>query len=164
MKKIQLTRGKASLVDDSDFSILIRRKWRAKFRHGIWYAASSQYNPATKKQTDIQMHRLILNVAKGTRVDHRDGDGLNNQRLNLRCATVGQNRMNAVKRAKASSKYKGVHWNTEEGKWYAIIRKDRKRKWLGGFASEIDAAKAYDDAAAQMFGEFAKLNFPVVAT
>lgn len=108
------------------------------------------------------MHRLILNAPKGIKVDHQDGDGLNNQRRNIRLATNAQNSMNQKPRVKTSSKYKGVSLDKRHGTWKSQIGKNGAIIWLGQFRSEVEAAKAYDRAAREMFGEFACLNFNVV--
>jgi len=92
-------------------------------------------------------------------VDHKNNNGLDNQRDNLRPATYSTNQFNQTKRANRSSQYKGVYLHKSRGKWMARIRKMYKETFLGYFDNEIDAAKAYDVAAKQMFGEYAKLNF-----
>ena len=104
------------------------------------------------------MHRLVLNAEPGTLIDHKDGDGLNNCKSNLRWATCGQNLQNAFKRANCSSKYKGVRWNASANKWDARIQIDNSPIYLGLFSDEIEAAKAYNDAAIRYFGEFARAN------
>jgi hypothetical protein len=105
----------------------------------------------------LQLHRLILpGVPK---IDHRDGDGLNCQRYNLREATEQQNQANRGKPAGShSSRFKGVHW--DRGRWVAKIKVSRRQRHLGRFTDEAEAALAYDRAARAEFGEFAWLNFP----
>jgi hypothetical protein len=101
---------------------------------------------------------------KGRVVDHRNNDGLDNRRANLRPATQSQNMINRPKKPNTASKYRGVRWDKSRNLWYSEIHfryKGRRiRKFLGRFKNEIDAAKAYDEAAKKYHGEFARLNFP----
>jgi hypothetical protein len=112
------------------------------------------------------MHRLILGLGpKGPPVDHRNGNGLDNRRENIRIATVAQNRQNSRKtRSNTSSQYKGVYWNETHQSWRTHIHTAEQHIYLGCFAkdAEIEAAKAYDLAARELFGDFAHLNYPHV--
>lgn len=107
----------------------------------------------------VRLHRFILNAAPGIHVDHVNGDTLDNRRENLRTASPSQNQMNSRKRARRTSEFKGVCWHGGAGKWRAYICKGRTQTHLGMHESEIAAARAYDEAAKRMFGEFAYLNF-----
>jgi hypothetical protein len=102
------------------------------------------------------MHRLFAG-APGMDVDHINGNGLDNRRCNLRPATRSQNNMNRAKR-RGVSKFKGV--SPKRGKWRAYLKTGKKQHNLGVFESEYDAARAYDVKAKEMFGEFARVNFP----
>ena len=104
------------------------------------------------------LHRFIMDADSNTEVDHRDGDGLNCRRSNMRICTSGQNSMNSKKRENTSSHFKGVCWAKNRNKWLAYIAKNHKTYWLGYFLTETDAAKAYNLKAKELFGDFARLN------
>lgn len=111
----------------------------------------------------VWMHRLILEkrigyLAKNKLTDHINGKILDNRNCNLRIASSAENNRNRIKRQGCSSKYKGVSWDDITKKWRAIIVYNYKRICLGRFISETDAAKAYDNAAKQLHGEYAYLN------
>lgn len=164
MKTIPLTRGQVALVDDADFEWLSQWKWCAypRKQRETKYDAVRKIR-ANDKPKAILMHRLILNAPEGMEVDHIDGNPLDNQRHNLRLATDAQNSRNAGKRKRggiSSSEYKGVYWEQQRGKWKAQIRVNNKQVYLGYFTDELEAAYAYDDAACELHGTFAWLNFP----
>ena len=164
MKKINISTkthpNTFALVDDADFKWLNQWKWCAvKYRH-ILYVMRKERIDAAHRRT-VTIHRLILGLKfnDGLFADHRDGDGLNNQRANLRIATNQQNQQNSNKqKGDYSSEYKGVTWSKKEKKWQANITFNGRLKHLGLFHNEIDAAKAYNEAAIEHFGEFARLN------
>jgi hypothetical protein len=168
MKEIMLTQGKVALVDDSDFEWLSQWKWHTRKSPNTYYAVRNsstggkrgiRTGRGNRKSHTIQMHRLILNVSTGMETDHRDMNGLNNQRSNLRVCTKQQNNQNRKTYKKSSSIYKGVCWWKRDKRWGVSIRFNGKRQHLGYFDSETKAAKAYDKAALKHFGEFARLNF-----
>lgn len=165
-REIPLTQGKVALVDAEDFQRVSQFKWHAfKNQSGKWYARSTSL--VRKIGKSLWMHRLILNIGDEHKVDHRDGDGLNNQRTNLRAATSAQNSYNMALRPTSLSGYKGVsRYNTRHrytGEWVASIKHNGKRLYLGKFKDPKDAALAYDAKAKELFGEFAWLNFPTEA-
>jgi hypothetical protein len=158
--------GRVASVDDDDHARLMVAgfTWYAWERsaglryHSGPYAITVTYPDGDKsgRKRVIQMHNWLTGWPK---VDHQDGDGLNNQRrTNLRKATDGQNAANRPALAGCSSQFKGVRWHA--GKWEAGIKVDGRARYLGRFADEIRAALAYDTAAREEFGEFAWLNFP----
>jgi len=151
---IPLTRGRVAIVDASDYAWLSLHKWHLASPRGRCYAGRSRHGKR------ISMHREIMVPLDGYVVDHIDGDGLNNQRSNLRICTVHENHRNQAKAPGLSSRYKGVHHNKRTGKYHANIRPHRKGIYLGSFDSEIEAARAYDRKAVELYGEFAWLNFP----
>jgi hypothetical protein len=159
MKEILLTQGRIAIVDDDDFATLSCFKWCAvKAKTGRYYAMRSKREDG--KRINVFMHREILQATKGCEVDHKDGDPLNNQRNNLRLCTHQQNGMNRSKTSNNTSRYKGVTWSHHSNKWQASIMHGKKSVYLGVFSIEEDAAKAYDKAARERFGEYCKTNFP----
>ena len=177
MKEIKLTRGYVALVDDEDFELFGHLKWYAqryeqKSCLKIYAARTTKFK---KKKTLHFLHRMILNAPKNLLIDHIDGDGLNNQRNNLRLCTPMQNSQNRKSNKNSSSKYVGVHKSLQKGtyslkggsiithiygyKWEAQAKYKGKSIYLGSFDNEIDAAKARDRYVIKLFGEFANLNF-----
>ena len=158
MKTIPLTKGYCTIVDDADYAWLSQWKWCAcTSETGRVCAFRCPVDPVTGKHTAILMHRVILNAPKGVDVDHRDLDGLNNQRDNLRFATVSQNQMNTRIRKHNKSGFKGVSLHPDR-KWHAYIKKDGKGINLGGFDTPEEAHAAYCRAAESMFGDFSRVE------
>jgi len=155
MKTIPLTRGYVALVDDADYDRVAQHKWCAwssKAQNSMY----AQGKAGTEK--NILMHRFILGCSGS--VDHADGNGLNNQRYNLRPATRSENGANRPKFCGKSSQFKGVSWSKNTQKWKAEIRKAGKSTYIGVFREECDAAQAYNLKALELFGEFANYNSP----
>lgn len=153
MKKIELTKGKFTLVDNDDFEWLNQYKWYYfRTKDGNEYAANRINNKTT------YMHRMILNAQKNEYCDHINGDGLDNRRNNLRKCTNQQNGFNSKISKNNTSGYKGVTWHKQDELWQARIQKNGKDISLGTYRNKLDAARAYDKGAIKYFGEFARLN------
>lgn len=149
--------GLVVLIDDADLALVAAYRWYPQMcRNGKARALRHILTP------DRHATQFIHNLIMGSLwVDHADGDPLNNQRSNLRIATPGQNAWNAGKRRDAlTSAHKGVHWSARSNRWVAQIQVARQKRHLGYFLTEESAARAYDSAARELFGEFARLNFP----
>ncbi len=155
MKEIKLTQNKTALIDDADFDWLNQWKWYAdKAKHTFYAATNNIGNGEAKK---IYMHRLIMKARPGEHIDHKTGNGLDCQRNNMRTCTNAENRRNRRKANGVASKYKGIY-AIKSGKWAARICLNYKQMFLGYFNTEIEAAKAYNEAALKYHGEFANLN------
>lgn len=157
-KQIQLTQGKTATVDDEDFEYLSQFKWCAHKIRNTFYAERCVLLP-NGKHIQIYMHREIMGLKTGDirQVDHRNRNGLDNQKFNLRISTISQNHANAASRG-GSSKYKGVSWHKATKRWRAQIGIEKHLTHIGLFDSEIEAAINYDIYAQKFYGEFAKLN------
>lgn len=167
VKRIPLTQGQFAIVDSEDFDRLNRYKWRTQYSDYTCYAIRQVYiiglydithAPLRPKTFTVTMARQILGLCIDDPrvVDHRDHDGLNNRRSNLRRCTRQQNRWNSRKMTRETlSRYKGVCF--QYGRWVAAIGGSH----IGTYDTECVAAKAYDEKAVELFGEFACLNFPV---
>lgn len=142
------------LVDPADRYLLEEHSF-AVHEHGdgLFYA-STKVGGRT-----VYLHRLIMGEPPGKKVDHVNGNGLDNRRLNLRIATHKQNLCNQRAQRGRSSRYKGVSYYKSRGVWEAYIKVDGKKRRLGYFKREREAALAYDIAAEEAWGEFARLNF-----
>jgi len=154
MKEILLTKNKVALVSDEDYPYLSQFAWHCLTIGKMCYAMRSTPR-VNGKHKSILMHREILGVPPDKKVDHKDGDGLNNVRDNLRPATQMQNAYNQAAPSTNTSGYKGVNWFARYGKWRARISINGRVKHLGYFDSIKDAALARDNAARDAHGEFA---------
>jgi len=162
IREILLTQGQVAIVDEEDYALLSQYKWKAHKRKtdNTFYADThtSRKNPP---RVTLRMHRVILGICDPRiMVDHIDGNGLNNSRKNLRIATAHQNQGNRSKnRGNFTSTFRGVC--KIKGKW--VMQIGTKPRVSIRCESEINAARLYDEYAINYWGEFARLNFPVVS-
>lgn len=158
MKQIPLTQGKFALVDDEDFEWLSQWKWCAQKAGENIYAVRDGKFKDGFHQT-IRMHRAILDLTDPSIFcDHVDGNGLNNQRDNLRRCCHAENSRNINLSKRNKSGFKGVSWYKSTSKWVAMVRVNGKGVHLGYFSDIADAARAYNEAALKHHGNFANLN------
>lgn len=149
MKLIRLTNSRLrAMVSDRDYAKISKLKWRLH-RDG-------HVNYAVYGERGVGMHKLILPSCR--EIDHRDRDGLNNTRRNLRPCTRSYNNANAKKRSGTTSRYKGVFWHKGDRRWRAHATIHGHIQYLGSYRSERGAAQAYNAAARKLFGKFARLN------
>jgi hypothetical protein len=158
-RRIYLGEGEWTILDHEDYYRLGNFKWHIKGNGKKFYVVRSAKNGSGRTKL-LSLHREITNAPKGLVVDHRNRNTLDNRRANLRLATASQNMHNVQKKKNASSRFFGVYFIKNSGRWGAQIRFNGKDIWLGTFVNEIDAAMAYDAAAKKYYGEFARLNFP----
>ena len=148
--------GRVALVDDEDYELVNQYHWNVWEWHGKGPYAST-HTPRPQRYT-LSMHRLVTGFV-WAKVDHRNHNGLDNQRYNLRDGAGAKNNQNTQQRLGGSSQYKGVSWKTEISKWVVQISPpDYKQIFLGYFTDEVEAAMAYDAAAKELFGEYAYIN------
>lgn len=157
-KRLSLNNEEFALIDEDDYKLVSEFKWFVDIKGKQKYAKCKKYIGRVSGKyiyKRLYLHRLIMNPPKGMDVDHINGNGLDNRRCNLRICTRSQNIRNAIGK-KGTSQYKGVcrHRNS----WLASITKDYKQIHIGHYSTEIEAAKAYDKKAKELFGEFAKFN------
>lgn len=157
IRYIALTQGKYVIVDTADYAWLNQWKWCAARTGNQWYAYRKHHGKT------LCMHRLIMKPPTGMVVDHINGNGLDNRRVNLRICTQRQNNWNHRRRKQknASSRFIGVHRDKRHpGKCYVRVTRDGQATNLGPFDDEVEAARARDRIAVELHGPFAYLNFP----
>ena len=156
---IPLTHGLYTIVDAHLYDSLSKQIWTADVRR-TYNGKPVYYATGKRKGKNITLHRQIIKC-RNKHVDHRNHDTLDNRRSNLRACTVAQNIANSMIRSTNKSGYKGVCLFKQNNKWRATIVFQGKQRALGYYYSKIEAAKAYDRAATELFGDFAHTNFPI---
>lgn len=157
-RTLQLSKGKNTLIEEADYEAVGVFKWhyRGTLSRGNGYATRN-VAAGVGRQTPVRLHKVLLGAGRDSRVDHRNGDPLDNRRCNLRTATALENGRN-IHKAIGRSRFKGVSWNIQRRHWRAVIRVDGRKIYLGSSRTEEGAARLYDDAASRHFGEFACTN------
>ena len=152
MSKLKGTLPEGALLDAEDLSLLAGYHW---------YITKEGYVETGVKGVPYRyLHRLVLKATKGQMVDHINGNRADNRKNNLRLCNKSTNAMNMSKiKPSKYSKYRGVTYNKRNKRWTMQITKNYKMVASGAFSTEVEAAKAYDVAAKQHFGEFANPNF-----
>ena len=157
MKEIHMNNSPLpALIDDEDWERVSPFTWYFNGHIGYVMAGVWKHNV----QSQLLLHRVVMDAAKGVRIDHIDHNTFNNQKANLRVATASQNAANSYARtcATKTSRFKGVCLDRRRNKWMARISRLGKHMHVGYFSTEIEAASAYNAAAVKHFGEFACLN------
>jgi HNH endonuclease len=151
--EVPLSQGLVAVIDDDDAeAVLSVGKWSALRGANTFYGARM-----FGRSRFVLLHRFLTGYPL---TDHADGDGLNNRRSNLRSATKSQNNANSVHRTGTTSPYRGVSWKRQIGRWVAQIGYQGGTRYLGTSTDPVVAARAYDVAALETWGEYARLNFP----
>lgn len=156
VRDLVLPNGMVAQVDDEDYDAVAAHNWHARRRGHVFYVRRNVRRPDGAK-TKQYLHRFVM--GPGRAIDHVDGNGLNNQKSNLRFATDSQNQANRHHLPPTkSSRFRGVTYHRGINRWQASIKVRGQSIYLGCFESETDAAAAYDRAALTHFGEFARTN------
>ena len=156
------------LYDAEDEDKINKYNWYVSKERDHFYVRTDIPHPdgglnscSHQRRTKLKLHRLIADTPKGMYTDHINGDTLDNRKQNLRICTIAENGRNRRKNKNNTSGFKGVCWRKDDKTWHARIQHNKKLIHIGYFKDKEEAAKAYDRKAIELFGEFAKLNFPI---
>jgi len=158
-REVPLTQEKVAIVDDADFARVMEHRWCAMRNRSNWYAVRGGSTEDGKRRL-LSLHRFLLEAGPDQEVDHRNGNGLDCRRTNLRLCTRGQNARNSRRPRDNTTGYKGVALIKKTGRYVAQISVERRHFYLGVFDSAEEAARSYDEAARRLHGEFARVNCP----
>jgi len=145
--------GDKTAIVDKEFDYLAKYKWRIANK---WYAGT--WMMIDGKKTFILMHRLVLGCGCSSSTDHINGNGLDNRKVNLRACKNSENLRNRKIHKNNKCGFKGVYWEEERKLWVVSLRLNNKHIFAGRFKDIRDAARAYNNKAVELFGEFARLN------
>lgn len=163
VRELPLTQGLVALVDADVYEWASEFKWYAWRGGNTFYAIRDVRKPDGSRAAE-RLHRAVLGVTdRLIQVDHINGHGLDNRRVNLRTATHAENQRNRRQQRNNSSGFRGVYWSKHDRRWRARLRLDGRTHSLGYHDTAEAAALAYDAAARELFGEYATLNFPNLA-
>lgn len=148
---IPISKSEFAVVDIDDLPLVLD--------YSPTWCRDSDYAYATNRRNPLAMHRVILNPPKGLDVDHVNGDKFDNRRSNLRLATRSENCANKKIRSDNKTGFKGVFWISTKNRFVVEVEKQGVKKYVGAFKCKYDAATAYNFAAFEIFGVFAKTNY-----
>jgi hypothetical protein len=156
--RVPLMRGAVALIDAADTDAILAYDW---YLHSKGYAARKRRIEDPPGRGAILMHRAILDAPAGMTVRHRPGvPRLDIRRPGLQLVTISQERAGHDRRHDNASGYRGVSWTKVRRCWQALIQVNGRRRYLGCFTDSAEAARAYDAAAEEAFGDVAQLNTP----
>lgn len=154
---VPLSRGLSAVIDDADAEAVLSMCWHANPHRNTWSAVHSLCVRGSRKT--LFLHRFLMRPPAGLWVDHINGDGLDNRRSNLRVCTRQENSRNRNANGQSRQPFKGIE--PRDLRWVARINVNGRRIYCGAtYATPEEAARAYDRAALEHYGEFARLNFP----
>ena len=151
---IPLTKGYTAIIDTCDLHIVEGMNWQSFVTFKSDGTIRTVY--AVLSNGGEFMHRLIMSASYGVKVDHKDGNGLDCRRSNMRLADSSQNSRNMKTPSHNTSGHKGVYWHKPSSKWRSFINVNNKQISLGYFSKIEDAIAAYADASMKYHGEFGR--------
>jgi len=149
---VTLTKGYVAIIDADDLEIVNTSNWYASVKPRTVYAIRAVYNNGT--QQILRLHRIIMKAPFGMEVDHINGNGLDNRKINLRVVSKNENAKNKRMNLNNSSGFKGVSWSNKRGKWLSQIQHDGTAIYLGCYLSKEEAYEVYCAASEKYHGEF----------
>lgn len=150
-------KGLMAIIDDTDEDLTVLR-WRPQVHRG--HENVYAWSGKRALHREIMSRMVGRHLTRTEYVDHINGDGLDNRRSNLRMATHSQNMSNRRPARSGTSRYLGIWWDSQKSRWRGEARQGPTRLHIGYFTDEVEAACAYDSAARELHGAFARLNFP----